>query len=224
MDRAVQKTLWFGQINLILMALVLTDLRQGDGRRWEGVGIGIATGIKLTPGIFIAYLLFTRGFRAAAVAIAAFLSTIVVGFVALPHESRQYWGDGLFMSPSRVGPADWVGNQSLYGMLVRFFGGENAARPYWLGTVVVVGAVGLWLAARQSRGGREPAVAVITAARPSDLGPSGRYFVLASRLKAVAHYHDGEGGMTAGCRLVEPSIRSWNPPRPRGPTTTRRAC
>ncbi|WP_433187181.1 glycosyltransferase 87 family protein [Actinoallomurus sp. CA-150999] len=159
----VQKTLWFGQINLILMALVVADLGQGDGRRWKGVGIGIATGIKFTPGIFIAYLLVTRRFRAAAVAIAVFLLTIAIGFVALPHESGRFWGDRLFMAPSRVGPVDWVGNQSLYGMLVRFLGGENAARPYWLGGAAVVGAAGLWLAARQSRVGREP-FAVVTCA------------------------------------------------------------
>ncbi|GAA4629680.1 hypothetical protein GCM10023196_052000 [Actinoallomurus vinaceus] len=159
----VQKTLWFGQINLILMTLIIADLRQGDGRRWKGAGIGIAAGIKFTPGIFIAYLLLTRRFRAAAVAIAVFALTIAVGFVALPHESRRFWGDRLFMAPSRVGPVDWVGNQSLYGMLVRFLGGENAARPYWLGVATVVGAVGLWLAARQSRGGHEPA-AVVTCA------------------------------------------------------------
>jgi Glycosyltransferase family 87 len=90
----VQKTLWFGQINLILMAMVVADLGQGDGRRWKGAGIGIATGIKFTPGIFIAYLILTRRFRAAAVAIAVFLLTIAVGFVALPHESGRFWGTG----------------------------------------------------------------------------------------------------------------------------------
>ncbi|MEV5704755.1 glycosyltransferase 87 family protein [Actinoallomurus sp. NPDC052274] len=196
----VQKTLWFGQINLILMALVLTDLRQGDGRRWKGAGIGIATGIKFTPGIFIAYLLLTRRFRAAAVAIAVFLSTIVVGFVALPHESRQYWGNRLFMTPSRVGPTDWVGNQSLYGMLVRFFGGEHTARPYWLATVGVVGAAGLWLAARQSRSGREP-VATLTCATTglliSPISWSHHWVWIAPALVLIAD------------RMAGPSRRAW---------------
>lgn len=58
----VQKTLYFGQINIILMFLVLADLRQGDDRRWKGAAIGLATGMKLTPAIFIAYLLVTRRF------------------------------------------------------------------------------------------------------------------------------------------------------------------
>ncbi len=151
----VQKTLWFGQINLILMLVVLADLSQCDRRPWKGAGIGVASGIKLTPAVFIAYLLVTRRFRAAAVAVGAFLLTVAAGFAALPHESRQYWLDGLFLSPDRVGPVDWVGNQSLYGALVRLAGSEQAARPYWLAAAAVTAAAGLWAAAGQSRRGAE---------------------------------------------------------------------
>jgi alpha-1,2-mannosyltransferase len=159
----VQKTLWFGQINLILMALVMADLRQDDRSRWKGIGIGIATGIKFTPGIFILYLVLTRRFRAAAVSVGVVLLTVALGFAALPHESSEFWGKRLFMAPGRVGPVDWVGDQSLYGMLVRLLGGENAAQPYWLGAALVVGACGLLLAARESRRGHE-LTAVVTCA------------------------------------------------------------
>lgn len=167
----VLKTLWFGQINLILMLVVLADLSPRDGRRWKGAAIGVATGIKLTPAVFVAYLIVTRRFRAAAVAIGTFLVTVAAGFAALPRESRQYWLGGLFLSPGRVGPVDWSGNQSLYGMLVRLFGSEDAARPYWIAAAVVTGAAGLWLAARQSRRGDELAGVVTCAVTGLLLSP-----------------------------------------------------
>src|SRR5262245_39153363 len=49
----------FGQINYILWALILVDLLVllPRGSRFVGVGIGLATAIKLVPGIFIIYLL-----------------------------------------------------------------------------------------------------------------------------------------------------------------------
>lgn len=52
--------LWIGQINMILLLLVIADLVGATGR-FRGVGVGIAAGIKLTPLIFVPYLLFTRG-------------------------------------------------------------------------------------------------------------------------------------------------------------------
>ena len=62
-----RQTLSFGQINIYLGLLVLVDLlvlgRRGS--KWTGVGIGLATAIKLTPGIFIIYLLVVGRWRAA---------------------------------------------------------------------------------------------------------------------------------------------------------------
>ncbi|WP_413800865.1 glycosyltransferase 87 family protein [Streptomyces iranensis] len=52
----VWTTLRYGQINLLVTALVLWDLTRRAGHRWAGVGTGIATGIKLTPGLFVVFL------------------------------------------------------------------------------------------------------------------------------------------------------------------------
>ena len=82
----VIRTLYLGQVNLVLMALIIWDLSQPDTRRsgasrwWKGAGVGVAAGIKLVPLIFIPYLLLTRRFRAAAVACAAFAATVAAGF------------------------------------------------------------------------------------------------------------------------------------------------
>ena len=74
----VQQTLALGQVNLLLMLLVVADLltagalTPGEGRTrwWHGLGIGIAAGVKLTPLIFIPYLLLIRRYRQAATATA----------------------------------------------------------------------------------------------------------------------------------------------------------
>jgi alpha-1,2-mannosyltransferase len=49
-------TMFFGQINLILLALVVADLALPASCRLKGVGIGIAAGLKLTPLVFVPYL------------------------------------------------------------------------------------------------------------------------------------------------------------------------
>ena len=51
-----------GQINTFLLVLVLLDFRKPNSR-WQGVGVGIAAGLKITPLIFVAYLLITKRFR-----------------------------------------------------------------------------------------------------------------------------------------------------------------
>ena len=151
----VQQTLRFGQINLLLMALILADLCRPDDRRTKGIGVGIATGIKLTPGIFILYLLVTRRTRPALVALGAFAATVAIGFVALPHESSRFWFDRLFLDADRVGGVSYLANQSIHGAVVRLAGGSTAADPWWMLLAVPVGLGGLYLAARRSADGDE---------------------------------------------------------------------
>ena len=60
----------FGQVNLVLMALVLLDVtRREDSRfgRWfpRGLLIGVAAAIKLTPALFIVYFVVTKQWRLA---------------------------------------------------------------------------------------------------------------------------------------------------------------
>ena len=64
----VYETLFLGQINLILLALILTDVWRVSRGRTAGLGVGIAAAIKLTPGIFIVLFLLARRTKAAVVA------------------------------------------------------------------------------------------------------------------------------------------------------------
>ena len=93
----VQRALHLGQVELILMTLIVWDLGQPSRRWWQGAGIGLAAGIKLVPLIFIPYLLVTRKFRQAGVAVAVLAATMTAGFVVLPRASKQWWLTGYFL-------------------------------------------------------------------------------------------------------------------------------
>src|SRR5271165_2741872 len=139
----VQRALYLGQVELVLMALIVWDLCQPDRRRWKGAATGVAAGIKLVPLLFIAYLLLTRKFRQAAVAAGAFLVTVVIGFIFLPGPSKTWWIDGNFFQAGRTGFVGDQQNQSLRGTLTRLAGTVNGGEPLWLVAAVIVGVLGL---------------------------------------------------------------------------------
>jgi alpha-1,2-mannosyltransferase len=148
----VQRTLYLGQIELVLMALIMWDACQPDRRWWKGAGIGLAAGIKLVPLIFIPYLLLTRKFRQAAVATGMFGVTVGLGFGALPADSRRWWLGGVFARGSRTGFVGWEGNQSLSAVVTRLAGSVAAGHRPWLvlaGLTVVAGVAAAAVIARR---------------------------------------------------------------------------
>ncbi|MFJ8577377.1 glycosyltransferase 87 family protein [Micromonospora sp. NPDC093277] len=151
---STRETITFGQINMLLVVLILADLLfavPGE-RGWAGVGVGLATALKLYPGIFIVYLLAARRWRAALVASAtAALATLLAAAVA-PRDSWRFWTHELWAT-DRVGRTDYTGNQSLFGLLSRFTAPEKPSQLPWLLLVVVVAGYGLWRAARVARAG-----------------------------------------------------------------------
>jgi alpha-1,2-mannosyltransferase len=155
----VQRTLYLGQIELLLMALILWDMCQPDRRWWKGAGVGVAAGIKLTPLVFIPWLLLTRRYRQAAVASGTFAATIALGFIFMPADSRTWWFDGVFLRAGRTGFIGWEGNQSLDAIITRFAGSIAAGKPAWLACAAVVLIIGLTAAALLDHAGhRVPAV------------------------------------------------------------------
>jgi alpha-1,2-mannosyltransferase len=122
----VWQNLAFGQVNLILMIAVLVDLC-GPARRWSGVLVGIAAGVKLTPLVFVVLLVLVGRRAAAGRASLAFAATVGVGFVVTPGSATSYWTDHLF-DAGRVGPAGLAHNQSVYGALTRLLDGPP---PTW---------------------------------------------------------------------------------------------
>jgi alpha-1,2-mannosyltransferase len=147
----VWRTLSLGQIEILLMLLIVWDLYQPDRRSWKGAGVGIAAGIKLVPLIFIPYLLLTRRFRQAAVAAATFAATLVIGFIVLPRDSSRWWLHGLFLRGSYLGTNRYAGNQSLLAIFMR---ADNPAwHAEWTVAAAVTGVLGLAIAALLDRAG-----------------------------------------------------------------------
>ncbi|MDH6279814.1 alpha-1,2-mannosyltransferase [Prescottella agglutinans] len=142
----VRTTLFYGQINLVLMALVLWDASRGEHSRLKGIGVGIAAGIKLTPAYFVLYYLALRQWRAAAVATVTIAATIGVSWAVLPRDSWQYWTETFFDS-TRIADEGHAANQSLRGALTRIIG-EPTPGWLWLLLAVAVIAVSMWVVVR----------------------------------------------------------------------------
>ncbi|WP_051178582.1 glycosyltransferase 87 family protein [Nocardia concava] len=154
----IRETIAFGQVNILLLLLVLADMALPDSSRWKGALTGIAAGIKLTPVFFVLYLLVTRRFRAAATAIGALAATMLVGVAVLPKDSLTFWS-GAFADPTRVGVPENPQNESLRGMIARSFGAGTADQLLWLAAALAIAAVCLLLARWLWASGRElPAV------------------------------------------------------------------
>jgi alpha-1,2-mannosyltransferase len=149
----VFRTMYLGQINLLLMAVIIWDLRQPDTRRGKGIATGLAAGIKLTPLVFIPYLLLTKKFRAAAVTSGSFLFTVVLGFLILPRDSKDWWLNGLFIQDGRTGFVGWTGNQSLRAVVTRLAGSIHAGIAPWILVGLLATVVGLAAAALLDRAG-----------------------------------------------------------------------
>lgn len=155
----VRDTVSFGQINLLLVALVYLDLwlltqaprlRSDGGRlagvrrlvsvgRLAGVGIGLAAAIKLTPAVFLLYLLIARKWRAFWTALGTALGATLLAAALAPDASRAYFTDAVW-NTSRIGRLDYVSNQSLLGFVSRMHG----SHVLWVILVVAVLAVWAW--------------------------------------------------------------------------------
>ena len=164
----VRQTLGLGQINLVLFALIGLDLlvlgRRGS--KWTGVGVGVATALKLTPGLFIVYLLVTRQWRAARTAGVTVAGLTGLGFLLAPAESMRYFGD-LMWQTGRVGAATATANQALTGLLARI----GAPGFWWLLLCALVTVAGLHRARQAHAYGNEVAALTLTGLTANLISP-----------------------------------------------------
>jgi alpha-1,2-mannosyltransferase len=169
-----RETLGYGQVNLLLFALVMADLvalrwraREaelaagvGQLRRfwrsgaWAGAGIGLATSIKLTPALFIFYLLVTKQWRAAGIAIGTAVGATLVTFAIASQEAATYF-TGVLWETDRVGAADSTPNQSLAGVLARLYDSMETPGLLYVSFALVLLAVGMSRAANAHDEGDE---------------------------------------------------------------------
>ena len=166
----VSSNLRFGQVSVFLAALVAADLLVLHGSRAQGVLIGLAAAVKLTPLIFIPMLWLAGQRRSAVTAAGTFAAATALGVAVLPADSWRYWTTEI-RDVSRLGHITAVGNQSLNGALLRL-GLTAPARSVIVFLVGgAVAAVAVWRAARLARGGDRLAALIVTGAASVVLSP-----------------------------------------------------
>ncbi len=154
----VSQTLAFGQLGIVLVALVVLDLAPGPrvlSRRLlpAGVWTAIATVLKLTPAIFVVYLLAARRWRAAVTAMVVAVALTAVAWLALPGPSADFWGRLAHGDTGLGHSLIYYTNQSVLADIVR--AGRLAGWATLVGLALsgVVALLGVWAAALWHRVG-----------------------------------------------------------------------
>ena len=125
----VRTTMGYGQVNTMLMALVVADLLPDDPERPRriprGALIGLAAAIKLTPLLFVVFavIIWRRG--VAVMATVSFAFFTLIAWIMLPKESWEYWRNLGKGEVNTAGPV-YVGNQSITGAVTRWFAEDRA--------------------------------------------------------------------------------------------------
>jgi alpha-1,2-mannosyltransferase len=114
----VRSTLAYGQVNLVLMALVALDCLVTAPRWPRGALTGLAAAVKLTPAAFLLFFVLRRDYRAAATAGVSFAAVTAAGFALAGRDSVRYWSATVFQT-GRVGDPAHAANQCLQAVLAR---------------------------------------------------------------------------------------------------------
>jgi len=160
----------YGQIDIFLVALCAADCMARRTRWPRGALIGLATAIKLVPGVFIIYLLITGRRKAAGVAVLSFAAWTGLAWLIAPADSATYWTRSMF-NAHRLGPNAISGNQSLRGLVLRAFFPTAPPTTVWLALALVVAAAGFAAARHVRQQGFEAGGVAITGLLAALLSP-----------------------------------------------------
>lgn len=195
----IRTTLGYGQVNTVLMALVVADLLPdavGERRRIpRGALIGLAAAIKLTPALFVIFAFLIGRRRTAVTAIVSFAAFTGLGAVLLLSETVAFWG-GLSGGQTRTASPLYTGNQSLLGVFFRLGGSGVAVTLAGLAVAGLVALVGTLVAAHEwQRGEQVFAVGLV-----------GLCTCLASPLSWTHHY---VWILPLAVAVLRPSLPGW---------------
>ncbi|WP_081654906.1 glycosyltransferase 87 family protein [Amycolatopsis orientalis] len=139
----VRSTVGFGQINLVLMALVAVDCLAPSTRWPRGVLVGLAAAIKVTPAGFLLFFLLTKDFRAARNVLLTGAGATLLGFLIAPRASAEYFFGGGLTSADGFSGSPYATNQTIEGALNRLALRPDAYDLLWvtLSAFVLVAAV-----------------------------------------------------------------------------------
>jgi alpha-1,2-mannosyltransferase len=158
----IQANFSFGQVNAVLMTLVIADCVPRRTPWPRGVLLGIAIALKLTPAVFLLYFLLRRDARAALTSLASFVVATLLGCALAWRDSVEYWTTTV-RHTDRIGTATLNTNQNAAGALARLGLGESAHFLVWTVVCLLVLALTVWAARRVSRAD-EPELVLICVA------------------------------------------------------------
>jgi alpha-1,2-mannosyltransferase len=146
----IRTTLGYGQVNTILMALVVADLLPDPPERRrripQGVLIGFAAAIKLTPALFVIFMFLIGKRRAAITAIISFAVFTGIGAILLFRETVVFYS-GLSGGDTRTASPLYAGNQSLLGVFFRLGDSSRTTTLLGLAVATVLAVLGCLVAA-----------------------------------------------------------------------------
>jgi alpha-1,2-mannosyltransferase len=195
----IRTTLGYGQVNTVLMALVVADLlpdRPEQRRRIpQGTLIGLAAAIKLTPALFVIFMFLIGKRRAAITAIISFAVFTGIGAVLLFPQTVVFFG-GLSGGDTRTASPLYTGNQSLLGVFFRLGDSSRTTTLLGLAVAAVLAVLGCLIAASWWRNNEKVfAVAIV-----------GLTTCLASPLSWTHHY---VWILPMGMAVLSPGVPRW---------------
>jgi alpha-1,2-mannosyltransferase len=152
----------FGQVNVVLMSLVIADCVPRKTPWPRGMLLGLAIALKLTPAVFLLYFLLRRDTRALLVTTASAVVATLAGFVFAWRDSWEYWTETV-RNTDRIGTVTLNTNQNIAGALARLGLGEGERFVLWTLACFAVLALTVW-AARRALRADEPVLALICVA------------------------------------------------------------
>jgi alpha-1,2-mannosyltransferase len=152
----------FGQINVVLMTLVIADCVPRKTPWPRGMLLGLAIALKLTPAVFLLYFVLRRDTRALIVAAASTGIATLAGFAFAWRDSLEYWTETV-RNTDRIGTATLNTNQNIAGALARLGLGEEVRFVLWTVACFAVLGLTVW-AARRVLKAQQPVLALICVA------------------------------------------------------------
>ncbi|UZJ23547.1 glycosyltransferase 87 family protein [Rhodococcus antarcticus] len=156
----IRSTMGYGQVNVMIMALVAADCLLPRTPWPRGSLVGLVAAIKLTPAVFVLYFLVRKDYRSAATAAASGALVTAAGFVLAPSDSVQYWTTSIFET-DRIGQLTYASNQNIQGVLARAGLTGTATSILWVLLSLVTVAVGFQAMRRAQRAGLPALVLVL---------------------------------------------------------------
>ena len=154
----IRTTLGYGQVNTILMALVIADLlpdAPGERRRIpQGTLIGLAAALKLTPALFVIFAFLIGKTRVAITAMISFAVFTGIGAILLFRETLVFFG-GLSGGDTRTASPLYTGNQSLLGVFFRLVDSSRVITVLGLAVAAILAVLGCLVAAHWWRQGEK---------------------------------------------------------------------